>query len=470
MTIGDVLTRIEALAESLVLWEGSDAGSIGRQFAAIGAMASDQGRVRVGEAAGRACRLLEESTATGTPDRKELDRILGETVSALQDVYVNGRDIDEIAFFRTVKPAEAVSSPSPFVDKKILADFLARQDGVMEDFESLILGWEKRKDMDAMREILRLLHTVKGETALLGLSEAEALCHAVEEYLGNNLENAKIDLLLESKDWFQQVFRYHSNRGGAPASVAILLAKLKVQGNEADAAQPSGISLSAWVDLPEGADGDIVTDFVAESRDHLETADLKIMCLETDPQNQDAMNAVFRAFHSMKGVAAFLGLEGIRTLAHEVETLLDMVRCGKLATSGHLVDLFLESVDALRKLVSVLQNRQNGVVTQEQADIWNLLLARVRSAVARSAQPAASGATTSLSPPGAPRGAKLGEILVDSGAVSPDVLEGRPGVAGRRPGIASVGRIVGEPRQGFGPSGLAGVTQPEVPGRRGARG
>lgn len=418
MAIGDILTRIENLAESLVLSEGLDAGALAGQFADIGALAAEQGRERIAEAARHACRLLEESAATGKPDRMELVRVLGETVSAFQDVFVNGRDADEIVFFREAEPLTATAAPSSFVDKKILSDFLARQDGVMEDFESLILGWEKVKDMDAMREILRLLHTVKGETALLGLSEPEALCHAMEGYLGGNFETVKVDLLLEAKDWFLQVFRYHSNRGVEPAPVATLLAKLAAAPN-IDAALSGGLSLSAWVDLPEGADADIVTDFIAESRDHLETADLKIMSLETDPQNQDAMNAVFRAFHSMKGVAAFLGLEGIRTLAHEVETLLDMVRGGKLAASGPLVDLLLESVDALRKLVSVLQHRHNGLSTQEQADTWNDLLARVRSVVAGSSEPMAKGSR----PAPAPSGAKLGEILVNAGAVSPEVLK-----------------------------------------------
>ena len=140
------------------------------------------------------------------------------------------------------------------------------------------------------------------------------------------------------------------------------------------------------------------------------------MSLETDPGNQEAMNAVFRAFHSIKGVAAFLELEGIRTLGHETETLLDLVRSGKLPASGPMVDLFLEAVDAMRKMILALQHPSDHGITQGDADTWNTLLSRVRDAVA---------GKIPLAPPKAPTqesvvGLRLGEILVQSGAITPE--------------------------------------------------
>jgi two-component system chemotaxis sensor kinase CheA len=409
----DILSLIESLAGTLVLWDGKDPATIAGTFEAIADSAAGAGQESAAAAARKAGRMLREGKA-GEP----APAFASEVISALQDVFANGRNPQDIAVLRAGSEAAPQWSPAPFIDKKILADFLARQDGVMEDFETLILGWERQKDMDCMREMLRLMHTVKGESALLGLSDVEKLCHAIEDYFGRTLEDAKIDLLLEAKDWFLQVFRFHSGRSGAHTPPDALLKRLS--GEDGGAAEADGMTLQTWIGIPGSADGGILADFISESREHLENADLKIMSLETDPQNQESMNAIFRAFHSIKGVAAFLELEGIRTMAHEVETLLDLCRGGKLPITGPMVDIFLESVDALRKMIHALQNPADHGFTQEQANTWNSLLARVRDAVAGKDP----GAHQASRPPESAPGMRLGEILVETGAVTEADMEG----------------------------------------------
>jgi two-component system, chemotaxis family, sensor kinase CheA len=441
-----IFAQVESLAESLVLWDGRDPSALKEAFAALAGLAEEAGQGILSQACRAACRRLAGTDGSGTAVSGDADlvRFLEELVSALQDVVVNGRDPSaHPALSGAVQPASgeswamapagasdasaetpaaastpsAPSSPSWFVDKKILADFLARQDGVMEEFESLILDWERSKDTERMREILRLMHTVKGESALLGISDVEHLCHAVEDYLGRAGDGAKIDLLLETKDWFLQVFRFHSGRAVAPAPMESVREKLMAPVDAGPDAVGDGLTLDAWITLPAGADQEILADFICESREHLENADLKIMSLETDPGNQEAMNAIFRAFHSIKGVAAFLGLEGIRTLAHEVETLLDKVRSGTIKASGGMVDLWLESVDAMRKILSALAAASDHQVTAQDAAAWNALLVQVRKAVAgnlpEAHKPAGTGSAPAL---------KLGEILVQAGAVTSEEL------------------------------------------------
>lgn len=445
-----IVAQVESLAESLVLWDGRDPSALKEAFAALAALADEAGQGIVSRACSAACQRLAGPDGSGTAVSGDADlvRSLEELVSALQDVVVNGRDPsahpalsgaaradsgeswamapaaaqDASAEAPAAPPSlSAPSSPSWFVDKKILADFLARQDGVMEEFESLILDWERSKDTERMREILRLMHTVKGESALLGISDVEHLCHAVEDYLGRAGDGAKIDLLLETKDWFLQVFRFHSGRAGSPAPMESVREKLMAPVDAEPAAEEGALPLQAWITLPAGADQEILADFICESREHLENADLKIMSLETDPGNQESMNAIFRAFHSIKGVAAFLGLEGIRTLAHEVETLLDKVRSGAIKASGGMVDLWLESVDAMRKILSALAAASDHHVTAQDAAAWNALLVQVRKAVAgnlpEAHKPAGAGSASASAP-----GQKLGEILVQSGAVTSEEL------------------------------------------------
>jgi two-component system chemotaxis sensor kinase CheA len=437
-----IVAQVECLAESLVLWDGRDPSALEIAFTVLAVLAEEDGQGTVARASRAACRRLAGSQDPGTAVSGDAD--LEGLVSALQDVVVNGRDPSEhpalsgaaqssTAESWAMAPADSADAPAPpsasatpsspawFVDKKILGDFLARQDGVMEEFESLILDWEKTKDMERMREILRLMHTVKGESALLGISDVEHLCHAVEDYLGRAGDGAKIDLLLETKDWFLQVFRFHSGRAGSPAPMESVREKLMASVDAVPAVDGDALPLQAWITLPAGADQEILTDFISESREHLENADLKIMSLETDPGNQESMNAIFRAFHSIKGVAAFLGLEGIRTLSHEVETLLDKVRSGTIKASGGMVDLWLESVDAMRKILSALAAPSDNKVTAQDAVIWNALLAQVRKAVAGN-PPAAHKQAVSGSGLGSNAGLKLGEILVQSGAVTSDEL------------------------------------------------
>lgn len=433
-----IAAQVEHLAETLVLWDGRDPASLRDAFTLLAGLAEEAGQEVVARAARAAHARLDAPAAANGPGTSSdgdqgLMAYLNGIVAALQDVVVNGRNPSEhpalssAAMEVAVDAADAApsapstssaptappASPAWFVDKKILGDFLARQDGVMEEFESLILDWEKTKDMERMREILRLLHTVKGESALLGISDVEHLCHATEDYLGRAVDGAKIDLLLEAKDWFLQVFRFHSGRVGAPAPMESLREKLLAPLDEGPSAGGEGLALDAWIGLPPGADKEILTDFISESREHLENADLKIMSMETDPGNQESMNAVFRAFHSIKGVAAFLGLEGIRTLSHEVETLLDKVRSGTVKTSGGLIDLWLESVDVMRKLLAALASPSDNRPSQHDVDNWNALLDQVRKAVAGilPAADAPSGAAQAA-------GLKLGEILVQAGAVT----------------------------------------------------
>ncbi|MEO7424855.1 MAG: chemotaxis protein CheA [Fibrobacteria bacterium] len=421
----EILVQIESLAESLVLWDGKEPASIAEKFEAIAVSAFGLGETVASQTALKAGQSWLEANAG---NRAALLPHLGDVVSALQDVFANGRSAQEVGILRSATDPVPAGSLPPFIDKKILSDFLARQDGVMEDFESLILDWEKHKNMDIMREMLRLMHTVKGESALLGLSDVEKLCHAVEDYLGRSPEAAKIDLLLEAKDWLLQVFRCYSGRVESQPPMDALW--LRLMGEIPDTPGEECLPLTAWSEIPAAADKSILADFIAESIEHLENADLKIMSLETDPKNQEAMNAVFRAFHSIKGVAAFLELEGIRIVSHEVETLLDLVRSGKLPASGPMVDIFLESVDALRKMVNALRDSANHGLTQAHAEAWNTLLNRVRAAAAGKEPTAAAHVAHEAAP-----GQRLGEILVQAGSLSPESM--RESLANQKNGESS---------------------------------
>ena len=73
-------------------------------------------------------------------------------------------------------------------------------------------------------------------------------------------------------------------------------------------------------------DPELIRDFVSESREHLENIEQQVLVLDRNPSDMEAIHSVFRSFHTIKGLAGFLAFEVIQTLAHEVETVLDLAR------------------------------------------------------------------------------------------------------------------------------------------------
>src|SRR5262249_53424441 len=77
-------------------------------------------------------------------------------------------------------------------------------------------------------------------------------------------------------------------------------------------------------------DPELMTDFLVESREHLSNVESRLIALERDPKDSEAIHSIFRAFHTIKGLAGFLELDGIQTLTHEIETVLDEARNSRL--------------------------------------------------------------------------------------------------------------------------------------------
>jgi two-component system chemotaxis sensor kinase CheA len=106
---------------------------------------------------------------------------------------------------------------------------------------------------------------------------------------------------------------------------------------------------------PLANDPELIGDFVMESREHLTAIELQLLTLDQDPANSEAIHAIFRGFHTIKGMAGFLDLDAVRDLAHEVETVLDLARNAKLAITSAIIDRILESKDYLNVWMTELE-------------------------------------------------------------------------------------------------------------------
>ena len=94
--------------------------------------------------------------------------------------------------------------------------------------------------------------------------------------------------------------------------------------------------------------------FLQEAEEHLQLLDEDIVRLEREGDNQELLQEIFRAAHTLKGSSAMLGHQRMTALAHVMETLLDMVRKGTLEVDTQVADALLHGLDTLTLLTEEL--------------------------------------------------------------------------------------------------------------------
>ncbi|MFL0809576.1 MAG: chemotaxis protein CheA [Agarilytica sp.] len=99
--------------------------------------------------------------------------------------------------------------------------------------------------------------------------------------------------------------------------------------------------------------------FFEESFENVDVMETSLMELDPNEVDAEVINAIFRAAHSIKGGSATFGFKNISEFTHEMETLLDQIRAGERGLSSSYVNLFLQSVDCLREMLSMLQDGQD---------------------------------------------------------------------------------------------------------------
>ena len=89
--------------------------------------------------------------------------------------------------------------------------------------------------------------------------------------------------------------------------------------------------------------------FLDESGEHLENLNERVLVLEKTPDDQETINEIFRAAHSLKGTSGSLGFVRLQRLTHDMESVFSLVREGTLTVDSDLVDLLLKCLDAIQE-------------------------------------------------------------------------------------------------------------------------
>lgn len=99
--------------------------------------------------------------------------------------------------------------------------------------------------------------------------------------------------------------------------------------------------------------------FIDETSEHLQNLSDCIMVLEKEPDNKDTINEIFRAAHSLKGMAGTMGFKRMQRVTHDMENVFQEVRSDKIKINGSMIDVLFQCLDAIEGYLDNVKNTSN---------------------------------------------------------------------------------------------------------------
>lgn len=185
--------------------------------------------------------------------------------------------------------------------------------------------------------------------------------------------------------------------------------------------------------LTEDADISLLMEFVIESHENIEAAESAFLLLENEPDNLENINTVFRAFHTVKGSAAFLGLKRLTELAHHAESLLSRIRDGEIRCMGGYANLALRAIDMLKEMFVSLQDALEGgemVLPLGYGELLHILMNPEAAGISGKADNSPETSEFIKTPESSDNfseqnlvSTKIGDILVEMDSITPEDVE-----------------------------------------------
>ena len=343
-----------------------------------------------------------------------------------------------------VAPEPEVASAKP--DLRALSDFATRARVHLDTLDSLLIALQGRADDAAILEGISGVFEALGKDATeASLDEVQELaqesgsCLALARAGGAALSDPTLNLLFGVSDAIRELvwslqdaadtgsgetpegsLRQLTARVREIAPVAIAIAEdadaatrdpatndaAPLAPPETATAREEPTPAEAPVPAtpgPSGAaepvgDPSMIADFVTEAEEHLDALENHLIALEANPRDGEALNATFRAFHTIKGGAGYLSLDTIQQVTHEAENLLQRARRGELEVGAETADLLLEASDVVRRcvgdLVAFVETGAALPAREQVSDLVDRL-----GAVLRGEQPRARAPETAVAEP-----------------------------------------------------------------------
>jgi len=268
-----------------------------------------------------------------------------------------------------------------------------------------------------IREIGSDMEPMNWVTGGLNTLLERVVLDAVDEKIGYQTFEEGITLMQEISDGYGKAGTYEGDVEPFLEKLATVTGNQMVkmpQQTEDDNEQKTVDTAEETVPFENNAafqveDESLLKDFIVEGLEYLGEIEVNVLNLEQTPDNLDYINAVFRPFHSIKGVAGFINLQDVSGLAHEIETLLDRVRNRELSVTSEVIDIVLDGSDALKAMIGSYQEILDGKCNAPPVFELDDLFERIR------------GIDKDYSDSQGVK--KLGSILVDQGVLTEDGLE-----------------------------------------------
>ena len=142
--------------------------------------------------------------------------------------------------------------------------------------------------------------------------------------------------------------------------------------------------------------------FIDETKEHLQSLNQQLLVLETEPENSETINEIFRAAHSLKGMAGTMGFKRMQRLTHDMENVFSEIRNGKMGVTAELVDVLFKGLDALEGYLSNIQaSADEGTedyedIIEQLNDILNIGLGKAVNKETKAATTVTAGNTTAV--------------------------------------------------------------------------
>ncbi len=287
--------------------------------------------------------------------------------------------------------------------RELLPDYLADARECLERLSGVLLALDRGESPpDHVADLFRQMHIIKGGAGLMGFPAVGALAHGAEDLLGE----VKRGVRALTPELAGALLAVHDALGG-------LLSELEAKGETVTDVEPALAALRAAQRgerpvptapapgpglVPAEEADEILQEFFTESLELVDELDQDLVALEESPGDGELLGKIFRAAHTLKGSSSFLGFGQIAGLTHRVEDVFNLLRRGEMVATPGVMDVVLQAVDRVRKLLHAAQAGRPGPMVDD-------LLAALAEALEG----------------GRPR--RIGEILVEDEGVSPEVVE-----------------------------------------------
>lgn len=301
---------------------------------------------------------------------------------------------------------------------EILEEFVQESQEMLDQLEPTIIELGQiGQDSDTINAIFRLFHSMKGSAGFLELNQISAVAHAAENMLDKlrsgdlELSEKLIDLLCQSCDFSRNALDLVASEYNDEAmeqSAKILTSRFHELLESPQVAstlqEPPAIEDDEAIpDLELTITPEMLERFIQESDELLQLIEQSILTWSENPrQSKEELQEAFRAMHSFKGNCGFFGYEHLERLSHQTENVFEFLCSNPKPARPHIDRTLLQVVDKLREGIVGLAENGNGEIPEMEIHTREL--------------------EGILSPEENEDLGLLGQILVEDGVVSPDVV------------------------------------------------